>query len=319
VPRLVVFADRDRAGSWTTLAHALRTLGLADARVVTLADDPALAWPHDIAEVFDGGQELGHLVRTADLLVFVDVLPDELGLFDGMLAARARDGRTRVLVQCDDAPTPLRAHAIARAVGREGWSLATTRPPCTTLAAAGARFLAPFVPWWRAPLLPLAAGTRLRLRRNERIVYASSTTPLREQPLLEGWIDRAEQVAAVAPGVRVEIMTARGHAAVAQRRRRAHLVLAGAGIGRTALEAMAQGVPTVAQLDDDARAAWTKLAGTPPPVVAPDALEQAITELIPTAEPNLALRRWVGRAADPHQWLRACETWLARRPHARAA
>ena len=136
MPRLVVFADRDRAGSWATLAHALRTLGLADARVVTLADDPALAWPHDIAEVFDGGQELGHLVRTADLLVFVDVLPDELGLFDGMLAARARDGRTRVLVQCDDAPTPLRAHAIARAVGREGWSLATTRPPCTTLAAA---------------------------------------------------------------------------------------------------------------------------------------------------------------------------------------
>ena len=230
MPRLVVFADRDRAGSWTTLAHALRTLGLADARVVTLADDPALAWPHDIAEVFDGGQELGHLVRTADLLVFVDVLPDELGLFDGMLAARARDGRTRVLVQCDDAPTPLRAHAIARAVGREGWSLATTRPPCTTLAAAGARFLAPFVPWWRAPLLPLAAGTRLRLRRNERIVYASSTTPLREQPLLEGWIDRAEQVAAVAR--EPDFLRADQFVVVGQQRQRLHAEQrAVAGIG----------------------------------------------------------------------------------------
>lgn len=317
--RLVVFADRDRAGSWTALAHALRTLGLAEARVVTLADDPALAWPHDIAEVFDGGQELSHLVRNADLMVFVDVLPDEIGLFDGLLAARARDGQTRVLLQCDEPPTPLRAHAIARAVAKEGWSLVTTRPPSAALAAAGAHFLAPFVPWWRAPLLPLAAGTRLRLRRNERIVFASSTRALREQPLLEGWIDRAEQIAAHAPGVRIEVMTAKPHAAVAQRRRRAHLVLAGAGIGRTALESMAQGVPTMVQLDASARAAWTKLAGAPPPVVDPDALEPTIDALIPTAEPSLALRRWVGRAADPHHWLRACEGWLAKRPHARAA
>ncbi|MFO0635982.1 MAG: hypothetical protein U0168_24345, partial [Nannocystaceae bacterium] len=94
--QLLVFALRDPAGSWVHLARALRAEGLAQVRVVTLDHDPQCGWPTDIAEVFDGGQELAHLVDHADAFCLVDLQPEEVTLFGGRVAARIERGDVRV-------------------------------------------------------------------------------------------------------------------------------------------------------------------------------------------------------------------------------
>lgn len=314
--RLVVLARHDVAGSWFHLAGVLRQRGIADARVVTFGYDPARGWPVDIADVFDGGQELQHLLREADAFHLVDLVPSDVELFDGLVGTRSGNGGARVSLQVDERPSPAMAREISRLASRNGWPLLATRPNMVP----GAEFVAPFLPLWRAPWQPTAAGTRARTRTPERIVFASCAARLRDEPRLEAMVERAERAAASLPDVRVEVLVGRTHLATLQRRRRAHLVLDGDdGLGRTGLEALAQGIPTVLELSAADHEAWSALAGAPPPVVPAFALEGAMAELQDGLEPELALRRWALCAAAPERWLQRCLAWWSDGSTRRAA
>jgi hypothetical protein len=312
-----VFARRDAGGSWAHLAACLRARDLADARVVAFDPEPALRCAQDVAEVFDGGQELAHLVEHADAFHFVDLVPEEVGLFGGRVALRCATPGMPVVLQCDRRPSPARAHELARLADDNGWSLATTRP----LALPGAKLLAPFVPLWRAPWVPLTEGTSARTRRTERTVIATSSRPLRERPALERRIDDAERVTRKLRELRVEVVAAKPQGLALQRRRRAHLVITGGdGLGRNALESLAQGIPTIADLSAADQAAWTELAGgRPAPVLSPARLEEALYAATTAGDPQPLLRAWAKSVLDPQRWLDACARWWMPQRAARAA
>lgn len=315
--RVLVLARRDAGGSWAHLAACLRARGIADARVVAFDGEPTLRWAQDVAEVFDGGQELAHLVEHADAFHFVDLVPEEVALFGGRVAQRCRAPGMPVVLQCDRRPSPTRARELARLADEHGWSLATTRP----LALPGAQLLAPFVPLWRAPWLPQCAGTQARTRRSERNVIATSSRALRERPALERRIDEAERIARGLPDVRVEVIAAKPQALALQRRRRAHLIITGGdGLGRNALESLAHGIPTVVDLSPADHAAWTELAGgRPPPIVAPARLEEAMHATLAADDPQSLVRAWAASVLDPQRWIDACAAWWSTQAAARAA
>lgn len=305
--RLVVLARQDVAGSWFHLSALLRQRGIADARVVTLAHEPTHGWPVDIADVFDGGQELEYLMRTADAFHLVDLLPDDVPLFDGLLARRC-DGGASLSLQVDERSTPGHVREVERVANERGASVVTTRPH----VVPNAEFLAPFIPLWRASWMPTCPGARARARSAERIVFASTPGRLRDRPRLEALVERAELASRELPDVRVEVLAGKPHGQVLQRRRRGHLTLVGGnGLGRTGLESLAQGVPVVAELSAAEHEAWSELAGAAPPVIDVFALEAAMDGLDRCIEPDPALRRWAEAAADPNRWLARCSAWCA--------
>jgi hypothetical protein len=313
IVRLVVLTRQDIAGSWFHLSALLRQRGI-DARVVTFAHEPALGWPVDIADVFDGGQELEHLMRTADAFHLVDLLPDDVPLFDGLLAHRC-DADASLSLQVDERATPMRVREIERAASSTGASIVTTRPH----VVPNAQFIAPFLPLWRAPLIPTCPGARTRVRNGERIVFASTPGRLRDRPRLEALVERAELAARELTDVRVEVLAGRPHGTALQRRRLAHLTLVGGdGLGRTGLESLAQGIPVVTELSAAEHEAWTNLAGAPPPVIDVHSLEAAMDALDRSVEPDPGLRAWAEAAANPRRWLDHCtRLWSA--PSRRAA
>jgi len=315
--RVLVLARRDAGGSWCRLATELRRIG-HDVRVVTFEVPAELRWPTDLAEIYDGGQELATLLASAEALHFVDLLPEEVGLLDDEVHARLRSGAP-VVLQLDAVPTPARARKVIEVAARHGWPIVTTRP--LGKLVPGAEFMPPFLPYWRAPWIPQVAGTRPRVRRTERIVFASSTRPLRERPRLEALVDRAEAVARALDDVRVEVLCGRAHAQVLQRRRRSHLVLVASdgGLGRTGLEALAQGLAVVADLDVVQWEAWSALAGALPPVVPSSALDEHVQALAYDAGPDPRRVAWARGVLDPTRWFRACTRWWTRRSCARAA
>jgi hypothetical protein len=317
--RLVVFARRDVGGSWAHLATCLRARGVADARVITFEHDPSLGWATDITDVFDGGQELAHLVEHADAFHFVDLVPEEVTLLGGRVQARCTSGEVRVVLQCEQRPSFTRARELAGLAERHGWSLATTRPLARELPQA--TLLAPFIPLWRAPWTPLCDGTHARARRPDRVALATSSRSLRERPELERWVDRAELIARALRDVRVEVLTGKPQCTVLQRRRRSHLALVGGdGLGRAAFESLVQGIPTVTELSASDVAAWTELAGgRPPPVLSPTRLEHALQALVGGGEPQPLLRVWACGVLDPQRWLDACTRWYGPAQQLRAA
>jgi hypothetical protein len=305
--RTLVMARRDAAGSWCRLATELRRCG-RDVRVVTFENPSELRWPTDVAEIYDGGQELCTLIARADAFHFVDLLPEEIGLLDGAAHARIADGAP-VVLQCDAMPSPARAREILAASAKNGWPIVTTRPLAKLLP--GAEFMPPFVPWWRAPFIPQATGTRPRVRKSERIVFASSTRPLRERPRLEALVERAEAAAREAADVRVEVLCGKPHAQILQRQRRSHLVLCASagGLGRSGLEALAQGLTVVADLDAAAWESWATLAGSLPPVVPSSSLSERVHALAYDQGPDARRIAWARSVLDPNRWLRACDRW----------
>lgn len=304
--RLLVLCRHDVAGSWFHLSTLLRQRGIADARVVSFAHDPAQGWPADIADVFDGGQELEHLMRAADAFHLVDLLPQDVALLGGIVPERCASGRVRVTLQIDERPWAHGVRGIVEAAGEHGWAMVETRPNMIP----GARFLAPFVPLWRAPWLPVGSGTHARTRTAERTVIASCGERLRDHPRLEALVDRAEIAARGRPEIRVEVLAGRPHAQVLGRQRRSHLALVGDdGLGRAGVEALAQGVPTVVELSAGDHDAWTRLAGAPPPVVPAFALEAAVAAIGGDHAHDLSRRRWAEAAADPRRWLAQCAGW----------
>lgn len=284
--------------------------------MVTFHHDPESGWPVDIADVFDGGQELLHLLQHADAYHFVDLLPDDVALFDGLVAERVASGRVLVSLQIDERPSPIEARRIGTIAARHSWPVVTTRA-CTL---PGARLLAPFMPLWRGPWQPLAEGTRARMLGHERLVFASCDRRLRDEPRLESLVERAEAMARRLPELRIETAVGRTHAHVLARRRRAHLVLGGdEGLGRDGIEALAQGIATVAELSCAEHEAWSALAGAPIPVVAPHQLEDVLTDLDRAAQGCGARHEWAMRAADPTRWFGQCRSWWSTASGIRAA
>ncbi len=309
--RVLVFARRDAGGSWAHLAALLRMRGIADARVIAFDADPGLRWATDIAEVYDGGQELAWLVDHADAFHFVDLVPDDVALFGNRVSARCNEPGMPVVLQCDERPTFSRARELSRLADAHGWSLATTRPLAKELPAA--KLLAPFVPFWRAPWVPACEGTQVRTRKSARTVIATSSRSLRERAALERRVDEAELIARRMPDVRVEIVSNKQQAHALQRRRLAQLVLTGGdGLGRNAFESLAQGVPTFAELSASDTAAWTQLAGGhAPPVVGPAKLEEAMHATLAAGDAQPRLRAWASAVLHPQHWLDACRQWYA--------
>lgn len=309
--RVLVIAARDPGGSLYHLTQALRRRAMADVRLVVL-DAPARAcFPSDIVDIHDGGGELRELVRSADVLHFVDLVPDRLELLDTNVAMRTRSG-TRVCVQLDGNLSRTDTLHVQTTARRYGWSLLATRPGLA--GRFGAHFLPPFVPYWRAPWMPLTEGTRSResLRR-AAIVFVSSLVPLQQNPTLEAMVDRAE--AHTSDRLRLEIMTAMAHRHVLRRRRSSHLTLTASrdGLGRNALEALAQGVRVVADLDPDLGGSYAALAGgEPPPIIASTQLEATIAGLDPRQPSDEHARRWAVRVLDPMRWFDTCTAlWSA--------
>lgn len=304
--RVLVLARQDVRGSWAHLAAQLRHQGIADVRVVTFHHEAERGWAVDIADVFDGGQELLHLLRHADAFHFVDLLPDDVALFDGLVAERVASGSVSVSLQVDERPSPMSARKIAAVAARHGWPLVTTRP-CTIPSA---RFIPPFVPLWRGQWQPLATGARARMLGNERLVFASSDHRLRDTPRLESLVERAEAMARRLPELRIEVAVGRPHAQVLSRRRRAHLVLVGEdGLGRDGLESLGQGIATVAELSYAEHEAWSALGGSAIPIVASHNLEEVLGELERAPEGAIARRQWANNAADPQRWFAQCASW----------
>ncbi len=313
--RLLVLARHDLGGAWCHLSTVLRQQGVVDARVVTFAHDPATGWPVDIADVFDGGQELEHLLLDADAYHLVDLLPGDVTLFDGVVGRRCAQGRVQVSLQLDARPSAAVAREVEQLAGQHGWPVVSTRPN----TVPSAEFIAPFIPVWRAQWQPVCAGTRDRTRNGERVVIASCDGRLRDEARLETLVDRAEAAASRLADVRVEVLEGRPHPLVLQRQRRSHLALHGDdGIGRASLESLAQGVATVAELSAADHEAWTRLAGAPPPVIAPHDLEAVIAELPYVAE-DPARRRWAEAAASPRRWIDRSRAWWRSGSSRRAA
>lgn len=307
---VLVITRRDRGGSWFHLAGCMRQRG-ADVRVITLDRDPALAWPADIADVWDGGQELGHLLHTSRVLHLVDLVPDDIALLGDLVPRRcAGSDGPQVVLQCDQRRSPDELARLQALAGARGWPIVTT----VVQPSAVGELVAPFLPLWRAPWLPQPSGTRLRARRPTRSVFACSSRPLRERPALESMIDEAETIARGLGDVRVEVASGRAHARVLQQRRRCHLALVAGddGFGRTGFEALAQGIVTVADLDERERAAWAALAGgMPMPIVPSRELPARMKALAHDMGPDPRLRTWVSAAADPRRWFALCERlWL---------
>lgn len=316
VVRVLVLARHDVRGSWVHLAAQLRHQGLADVRVVTFNPEPERGWPVDIADVFDGGQELLHLLRNADAFHFVDLLPDDVHLFDGLVGERIASGSVYVSLQVDERPSPIDARRIAATAARHGWPLVTTRP-CTI---PNAQFLAPFMPLWRGQWQPLADGARARMIGGERLVFASSEQRLRDTPRLESLVERAEAMARRLPELRIEVAVGRPHAHVLARRRRAHLVLVGEdGLGRDGLESLGQGIATVAELSYAEHEAWSVLAGSTIPIVAQHNLEEVLAQLDRAPDGANGRHQWALTAACPRRWFTQCASWWSGSAGVRAA
>ena len=305
--RVLLVAARDPGGSLFYLAQELRRRGLADVRASVLDASASPGVAFDIADIHDNGAELSQLIARADVLHFVDLVPDRVELLGTKLADIVQRGsRVRIIVQLDGGLGTADTRRVRECASERAWSLLATR---AGLAGEwGAHFLPPFIPWWRAPWTPLAEGTRSResLRR-PGIVFVSSLRPLQQNPELELLVDKAE--AHTSDKLRLEVMTNLAHRHVLRRRRSSHLTLAASrgGLGRSALESLCQGVPVITKLDDDLAGSYAALAGGMiPPVLEPEALDDAIEAIEPRGASDPELRRWATRVLDPQRWFDTC-------------
>jgi hypothetical protein len=315
--RVLFVAQSDPRGSVHRLARVLREQSVADARVMMLSE-PRRGDPHyDLARLHDGGQELEELLRTADVLHLVDLVPSQLPIVQSIVARRSI--APRWVLQWDRAPF--------RTELREINDLGRIADLCTIATRSGIledadAFVPPMVPIWRPPWTPVLPGTHLRTRRASAAIFASTPGSLQEDPRLEALIDRAENVASVCPNRHLEVLTGRPHVQVLQRQRRSQLVLAAAqhGLPTSALEALAQGLRVVVDAPPEDLAAYALLAGgTPAPVLLPEDLPEAIADLDPSADPDEGAIAWARCVLDPRRWLGVCLRLYNRPPFARAA
>lgn len=304
--RVLIISPTDVGGALAHLAHELRCRGVASARTVAAGREKVGAWARDIVDPLDGGSEARRLLAGAQALHLVDVDPAESSLFGAALEPAAKEMRGG-LVQIDRAPKAQWRRLVAAAEER-GWPLVTTR--ADVAVATGAELMAPFVPLWRPPWLPLATGTRMRESvRRPAVVFASSRVPFRRRPSLERLVDAADDM--VGPGRQLETVVARTQSQVLRKRRYAHLVLASSDRGKAALalsafEALAQGVAVVTDTHGDALERYAALGGGTVPVAGVDQLDAAIAGMKARETAAPAMRAWAERALDPARWMSLC-------------
>ena len=175
--RVLMIAAQDVGGSLYYLGQELRRQGKFQCRLLTLGRDERAAFPGDLDQIYDGGEELKALLAAADVLHLVDCLPEELNLFGRPLSEWIESRRRLKVALQFDGRTPIvsgkAGEARVQTAKERGWSTWSTRPGLAT--RLGIDFLPPFIPWWRGPWSPLAPGTRKResLRR-PGVIFASS-------------------------------------------------------------------------------------------------------------------------------------------------
>jgi hypothetical protein len=315
--RVLFVAQSDPRGSVHRLARLLRAERVAEARVMTLSEPRAGDPPYDLARLHDGGQELEELLRTAEVIHLVDLVPTQLPIVQAVVGRRA--SAPRWVLQWNRAPFRSELREAAELAARAQLSTIATRTGIVDDADA---FLPPMLPIWQPPWTPVLPGTHARGRRGTATIFAGTRGTLADAPKLEALIDRAEDIASVCPNRHVEVLAGRSHVQLLQRQRRAQLVLATAsrGLPTTALEALAQGLRVVvdAPVED-----WTPYAllagGTPAPVFHADDLPEVIADLDPSEDPDEGAVAWAHCVLDPRRWLGACLRLYAPRPISRAA
>ena len=315
--RVLFIAQSDPRGSVHRLARLLRQETIAQARVMTLSEPRRGDPPYDLARLHDGGQELEELLRTADVLHLVDLVPSQLPIVQTVMGQRAIEPRW--VLQWDREPFRSELREMRQLAGSAEVRTIATR---TGILEDADAWLPPVLPIWRPPWTPVLPGTHLRTRRTECTIFASTRGLLYDDPRLEALVDRAENVASVCPHRHVEVFASRPHVQTLQRQRRAQLVLTASdhGLPTAALEALAQGVRVVVDGPRDEWTPYAKLAGgTPAPVLRPDEMPEAIAELDPTADPDEAAVAWAHCVLDPRRWLGACLRLYAPRCYARVA
>ncbi len=298
--QVLFIAAADPHGHVHRLARLLRRHQVARTRVVLLNEPRYVAPGSDLVRLHDGGMELMHLLGSAEIVHLVDLVPSQVPLLDN-------GRRHRFVLEWTRAPSPAALRECEELVS-EGACVHMTQPGL--LSVKGASFLPPLIATWQPPWIPLAPGTRGRARSDKVVLFASTTQSLHDRPQLESLVDDAEQRARSIRPCRVELLAGRIHRQLAQRQRRANLVLAAVptGVPRASLEALAQGLPTIVATQDLHHDAYARLAGgTPPPLHSLDELEHVVGMLDPMAEPDLALRAWARCALNPERWLAACD------------
>lgn len=264
--------------------------------------------PADICRLHDGGQELRELLQGADVLHLVDLVPADLPLVDELAQ---RHPAPRFVFHWTGL-APERGQQLSRLAQQTGAPLLSQHP-----GLAQATFLPPWIHHGRPPWVPLLPGTRARARTGTLTLFASSPDPLSARPGLEALVESAERLHLEAHGgerqARVEVVVDTFVRAIAQRRRRAHLTLADAegAMLLEALESLLQGIPAVARLDPQVRAAYEALADAPAPIFEPDALPQLVAELDPRVDPLASCIAWCRQATAPERWLDACRRLYA--------
>lgn len=311
--QVLFIAATDPHGQVHRLARLLRQHSVAQARVMLLEEPRLLPTGSDLVRLHDGGNELQHLLSTYPTVHLVDLVPSQVPLL-------ADGNKRRFVLQWSRRPEPTQVRECETLAGR-GARIVTTQPGLVDIHDAS--FLPPLIATWQPPWVPLAPGTRGRARSDRVVLFGSTTRSLRDSPRLEALIDSAERSARNIRRCRVEFLAGRPHRHLAQRQRRANIVLAAAetGVPRASLEAMAQGLPTILDTGEFDPDIYAKLAGgARPPVHEIDELDQVLGALDPMGEPDLALQAWARCALNPRRWLALCDRmYRSLEPYGRAA
>ncbi len=303
--RALFVAKADPGGSLYYLTRHLRAHAGIDARLITLTPPGVFAWPTDVGDLFDGGQELRHLLQAADVLHMVDLVPTAEHPLQEAIAARLAGPRPPKLVLQWDDPIAKTAHVGMHAI--DGAARLATRPGLAQ--AYRARLVPPFVPTWMGPWSPQPLGTRLRQRLTHAEIVVTSRRPLAQSRKLEALVDDVEAASLPHRRFKMVVLVGKPHREVLQRRRRAHVALCVSrdGLSRTALESLAVGAVTVMEAPAFDAHRYADFAGkAPPPLVQRANVGDVLAQLFPQHEPQAEAVAWARRALAPEHWVRAC-------------
>lgn len=303
--KVLFITANDPRGTTHRLAKLLRVEGVAQTRVAQLEEPTSPQVRTDVARIHDGGAELLTLVREADILQLVDVLPDDIPL----LASTPHT--SNIVSQWTRETTHHESQQLDRLLGRGACAMATVP---RLLGDQYMPFLAPLIAAWRPPWCPQLPGARQRARGGRTRIFASALRSIDDVPGLEPLVERAEELTQALPDSVVEVLENRPPLLTAQRQRSAQVVLSATerGLPHCALEALAQGIPTVVESQAPYFEDYARLAGgILPPVYGPQELEDLVAESLPMADPDLAIATWAQCVLDPRRWLALCSRTYA--------
>ncbi len=296
--RVVFIAEEDVGANVAMLCAELRRSGVADARMIAVNEAPNRLAAPDVPHTLDGGAEATRLFEAADSVHVMGIDPRTTSFGERTIDSMLTDCRRVVhLDGCSDVHAKV-LHGYAEDTGA---ALFSTRP--TRCEQFGATLLPPFIPTWLGLFSPVSPGTRGRADLSRKaVVHASSMAPFRRRRALEDLIDRAEMT--VAANARVDTLVGVRQELVLRRRRHSNVAL-GAwedGIGRSGLEALAQGVPLIAEVTAATLEPYEAMAGAPAPLISPDDLETVVGQLDPRAECVSRGAAWARSLLEPSRY-----------------